>query len=897
MRKWVIPIFVLLACSLPATDHWESAMATVIGPFSGYGNMSAAGGNLRAEKPMDTMAFEGYSGAFVFSWYSGRSKKLRFTSHSNYSSLVRKDHFSTYSANRQDQYSSSRVHFRSYSANRQTQYSSGRVHFGRYSTNRQTQFSSSRQHFTNYSTHRYTDSLAFVLKPHFSTYSTNRQIQFSNYTGSHKTTRFMVDSTPGNQTVDIAGYSNVLVCKLDATANTVTIADSTPIPIPGDPLSLQRECLQLVLDAGAWFIDKISTVYGDLIGVDSLTATPPLNITTPGVISIPLATNSVDGYLSAADRTAFNAKQTPGNYLTGLTDDVTASGPGLVSATVISGSTTTAGKVQLTDSTSSTSTTTAATPSSVKVAYDLAYGKQAALVSGTNLRTVGGVSLLGSGDVGTIGIGYGGTGSTTGSITGSGALTFAAGGSNQNVTLTPSGSGYTSLKTLYDAGISSPASTGVTPINSIARLSSNVGVVMDIGVQSVSPFGIWLQNSNLTDLSLHYPLLLNPNGGNVGIGTTNPYQKLDTTGIIQASNGDTLANPATALGNGARFSLNSGANTTNAYAIGLSAVRNSAYDMWFQTGSANGGGYRWYVGTTEKMTMDKDGNVGIGTTNPGAKLDVTGTLRSTAETTPTGGVGLESYYTSGIGYLLSYDRTNTLFKPLHINGSVLTLNADSGTPVLVGTNTDNGSDKLQVTGSVITSTQLKSSVATGTAPLVVLSTTPVANLSIGGNAGTATALAANGSNCSSTGGYAALGVNASGAAEGCWQVTPGVIGALDATAYIQGTTDTAFTVSATNLTVVGGTGVTYKRNYSQIGNIVFFQLEINPNGGTTASTVTSTYFVVNLPDSTQYVGCLTQNLSTDTGHVGCQVGEQRIWPPTWTATSGIIVISGSYLAI
>jgi hypothetical protein len=40
-------------------------------------------------------------------------------------------------------------------------------------------------------------------------------------------------------------------------------------------------------------------------------------------------------------------------------------------------------------------------------------GKQAALVSGTNIKTVGGVTLLGSGDVGTIGTAYGGTGLTT----------------------------------------------------------------------------------------------------------------------------------------------------------------------------------------------------------------------------------------------------------------------------------------------------------------------------------------------------------------------------------------------------------------------------------------------------------------------------------------------------
>jgi len=40
-------------------------------------------------------------------------------------------------------------------------------------------------------------------------------------------------------------------------------------------------------------------------------------------------------------------------------------------------------------------------------------GKQAALVSGTNIKTVNGTTLLGSGDLGTIGIAYGGTGQTT----------------------------------------------------------------------------------------------------------------------------------------------------------------------------------------------------------------------------------------------------------------------------------------------------------------------------------------------------------------------------------------------------------------------------------------------------------------------------------------------------
>lgn len=57
------------------------------------------------------------------------------------------------------------------------------------------------------------------------------------------------------------------------------------------------------------------------------------------------------------------------------------------------------GVTKLSSSTSSTSNALAATASAVKAAYDLANGKQDALVSGTNIKTVNGNSLLGSGDL------------------------------------------------------------------------------------------------------------------------------------------------------------------------------------------------------------------------------------------------------------------------------------------------------------------------------------------------------------------------------------------------------------------------------------------------------------------------------------------------------------------
>jgi hypothetical protein len=79
-----------------------------------------------------------------------------------------------------------------------------------------------------------------------------------------------------------------------------------------------------------------SAASGSAGGVTSVTGTAPI-ISSGGstpAISIPASTNSVDGYLTAADHTSFAAKQAAGNYITALTGDVTASGPGSATATL-----------------------------------------------------------------------------------------------------------------------------------------------------------------------------------------------------------------------------------------------------------------------------------------------------------------------------------------------------------------------------------------------------------------------------------------------------------------------------------------------------------------------------------------------------------------------------------
>src|SRR5262245_37325871 len=72
-------------------------------------------------------------------------------------------------------------------------------------------------------------------------------------------------------------------------------------------------------------------------GVTAVGTALPLTggtITSSGTIGCQVASGTLDGCLNAADWTLFNGKQVPGPYLTGLSGDVTATGPGSAAATL-----------------------------------------------------------------------------------------------------------------------------------------------------------------------------------------------------------------------------------------------------------------------------------------------------------------------------------------------------------------------------------------------------------------------------------------------------------------------------------------------------------------------------------------------------------------------------------
>ena len=76
------------------------------------------------------------------------------------------------------------------------------------------------------------------------------------------------------------------------------------------------------------------------------------------------------------------------------------------------------------------------------------------------------------------------------------------------------------------------ATSGSTPTGGF-RMRGGGGAsntVLDAGISASGGGDAWLQVTDATSFGIHYNLLLNPNGGNVGIGTTSPTERLDIGG-------------------------------------------------------------------------------------------------------------------------------------------------------------------------------------------------------------------------------------------------------------------------------------------------------------------------------------------------------------------------------
>ena len=130
-----------------------------------------------------------------------------------------------------------------------------------------------------------------------------------------------------------------------------------------------------------------------------------------------------------------------------------------------------------------------------------------------------------------------------------------------------------------------PATSG-TGTNGMFRLGATptTNLVLDMGVDATTNVYTWLQSRNQTNYATNYFLVLNPNGGNVGVNTVAPVYSLDVNGG--------------ANGFRAKSSSSSSSDTIST----------------FESGSGI------------QMIVRANGNVGIGTTSPANKLHVAGSI-------------------------------------------------------------------------------------------------------------------------------------------------------------------------------------------------------------------------------------------------------------------------------
>ncbi|VAW31130.1 Phage tail fibers [hydrothermal vent metagenome] len=237
-------------------------------------------------------------------------------------------------------------------------------------------------------------------------------------------------------------------------------------------------------------------------------------------------------------------------------------------------------------------------------------------------------------------------------------------------------------------GVNSPAPTAALEIGSTLKATQNGQAL--VGLKIAPTF----DEGGRSNVRKHGLIVTD---GNVGIGTTTPIQTLDVNGRINVTNG---------------VIQRGGEAITNTEDMGLYS-RIDGHWMRFVT---NAGPIKFFSddskGGTPNLTIQPDGNVGIGTTSPLQTLDVNGRINVTDGVIQRGGNAI-----TNTGDLGLYSRVSGHWMRFVTNGGPIKFFSDDGkgeTPNLtitptngnVGIGTTTPSEKLDVSGNALVSGNL-----------------------------------------------------------------------------------------------------------------------------------------------------------------------------------------------
>ena len=325
----------------------------------------------------------------------------------------------------------------------------------------------------------------------------------------------------GNGTSAFTASSTIPTTDLSGTVTNAQLANSA-ITINGTSTSL----------GGSISVGTVTSVTGTSPVVSSGGNTP--------AISMPAATTSVSGYLTSTDWNTFNGKSNTNGTVTSVAALTLGTTGTDLSSTVATGTTTPVITLQVPTASASNRGALSSTD------WSTFNGKQAALVSGTNIKTVAGVSLLGSGDVGLIGGTYGGTGVNNGAstITVGGNVNYS-GAYTQTWTRTAN----TSL-TLPVSGtvLSSVTAPATNPISGTPSSSNYLRGDGTWSAVSVSAAG--------SNTQIQYN-----NSGAFGASSSFTFDGTTNTSPVQAASNGFFVNPNT---NTSSYTIPSGSNAVTA---------------------------------------------------------------------------------------------------------------------------------------------------------------------------------------------------------------------------------------------------------------------------------------------------------------------------------------------